>query len=140
VGASYGLAKTATLTVLPHQRRERAVVEAGREPHDHHLGVEPAVHAQPPRGRRPPERARRLDRRADRREWREVGRVEGGEAWMVKRSENGDLGGLWQEGHGLPEISEVLGLSSRVRRAAQSLQMQPDEPVVASYGPAKTPL
>ena len=34
--------------------------------------------------------------------------------------------------------SELLGLFSRVRRAASSLQMQSDEPVVASYGLAKT--
>ena len=32
----------------------------------------------------------------------------------------------------------MLGLSSRARRAAPSLQMQPDEPLVASYDPAKT--
>ena len=57
---------------------------------------------------------------------------------MVKRSEIVGLGGLWVEGHGLPEGSEALGLSSRVRRQAPSLQMQPDEPVVASYGAAKT--
>ena len=34
--------------------------------------------------------------------------------------------------------SETLGLSSRVLRAAQSLQMQSDEPVVSSYGLART--
>ena len=33
-------------------------------------------------------------------------------AWMVKRSEIVNLGGLWLEGHGLPEGSEVLGRSS----------------------------
>ena len=57
---------------------------------------------------------------------------------MVKRSESGDLGGLWLEGHGRPEGSETLGASSRVRRAAPSLQIQSDEPVVASYGAPKT--
>jgi len=31
-----------------------------------------------------------------------------------------------------------MGRSSQGRRAASSLQMQPDGPVVASYGPAKT--
>ena len=51
---------------------------------------------------------------------------------MVKRSENGDLGGLWLEGHGFSVGSEVPGLSSRVRRAAPSLQMQSDVPVMAS--------
>ena len=61
-------------------------------------------------------------------------------AWTVKRSENGDLGGFWLEGHGLSEGSETLGLSSRVRRAASSLQMQPEKPVAASHGAAKTPL
>ena len=57
---------------------------------------------------------------------------------MVKRSEIVHLGGLWLEGHGLSEGSEVLGLSSRVRRAAPRLQTQPEEPVVASYCLAKT--
>ena len=47
------------------------------------------------------------------------------------------MGGLWREGHGLSVESEVLVLSSRVRRAASSLQMQTDEPAVASYGLAK---
>jgi len=56
---------------------------------------------------------------------------------MVKRSEIVTLGGLWLEGHGLSVESELLGLSSRVRRAASSLQMQSDEPVEASYGLAK---
>ena len=58
--------------------------------------------------------------------------------WMVKRSEIVILGGLWLEGHGLSVSSETLGLSSRVQRAAPSLQMQADAPVVASYGLAKT--
>ena len=57
---------------------------------------------------------------------------------MVKRSEIVDLGGLWLEGHGLSEGSETLSLSSRVRRAAPSLQMQTDEPLLASCGLAKT--
>ena len=49
-----------------------------------------------------------------------------------------NLGALWRKGHGLLEGSETLGLSSRVRRAAPSLQTQTDETVVASYGLAKT--
>ena len=54
---------------------------------------------------------------------------------MVRRSESGDLGGLWPKGHGRPEGSETpLGASSRVRRAAPSLQMHPEEPVEARYG------
>ena len=57
---------------------------------------------------------------------------------MVKRSEIVDLRGLWLEGHGLSVGSETLGLSSRVQGAAQSLQMQSDEPVVSSYRLAKT--
>ena len=57
---------------------------------------------------------------------------------MVRRSEIVDLGGLWREGHGRSEKSETLGLSSRVRRAALSIQMQTDEPEVAGYGTAKT--
>ena len=58
-------------------------------------------------------------------------------AWSVA-GKSGDSGGLWLEGHGLPEGSEALGLSSLVPRAAPSLQVRPDEPVVASYGAAKT--
>ena len=61
-----------------------------------------------------------------------------GRACMAKRSENVDLEGLWLEGHGLSVGSEVLGLSSRVRRAAPSPQTQSEEPVVASCGPTKT--
>jgi len=57
---------------------------------------------------------------------------------MVKRSEIVNLGGLWLEGHGLPERSETLDLSSRVRRAAPSIQMQSDESVVSRSGTAKT--
>ena len=57
---------------------------------------------------------------------------------MVKRDEIVNLGGLWLEGHGLSEKSATPGLSSRVRRAAPSLQMQSVESVVASYGLAKT--
>jgi len=57
---------------------------------------------------------------------------------MVRRSENGDLGGLWLERRGLPDGSEVLDIFSRVRRAAPSLQMQSVEPVEASYVLAKT--
>jgi len=59
-------------------------------------------------------------------------------AWMVRRGEIVNLCGLWLDGHGLPEGSETLGLSSRVRRAAPSRQMRSDEPVEQSYGLAKT--
>ena len=59
-------------------------------------------------------------------------------ACTVRRGELVDLGGLWLEGHGLSEGCETLGLSSRVRRAAPSLQMQADEPVEARRGLAKT--
>jgi len=58
---------------------------------------------------------------------------------MVKRSGNGAIGGLWQKGRGRPVGSEAKGPSSRVRRAASSLQMQPHEPLVASGGATKTP-
>ena len=57
---------------------------------------------------------------------------------MVKCSENGVLGAAWLEGHGSSEGSVVLGALSRERWAASSLQLMPDEPVVASYGLAKT--
>ena len=60
------------------------------------------------------------------------------ETWMVKRSENGNLGGLWLEGHGLSVGPGTMNLSSRVRGAAPSRQMQSDEPVVSRYGAAKT--
>ena len=56
----------------------------------------------------------------------------------IKGSEIGILGAAWLQDHGLPVGSETAGLSSRVPRAAPRLQMQPEEPVVASCGPAKT--
>ena len=59
-------------------------------------------------------------------------------ACMAKRSGNGVLGGAWLQCHGRPEASELLGASSRVRRAASSLQMHPEELMVASYGLTKT--
>ena len=40
--------------------------------------------------------------------------------------------------HGLSAESEVPGLSSRVRRAASSLQKQSEETVVASHATTKT--
>ena len=57
---------------------------------------------------------------------------------MAKGSAIGILGVALRRGHGLSAESEVLGLSSRVRRAASSLQMQSEETVLASYGPTKT--
>ena len=48
------------------------------------------------------------------------------------------MGAAWLEGHGLSMGPEVLGRSSRVRRAALSLPMQPEEPVVARYDATKT--
>ena len=57
---------------------------------------------------------------------------------MVKRSEIGILGAALRGSHGFSAESEALGLSSRVRRAASSLQMQSEETVLASYGPTKT--
>ena len=59
-------------------------------------------------------------------------------SWMVKRGENVNLGGLWQKGHGLSVGSEAKRPSSRVRRAASSLQMQSHEPLLASCGGTKT--
>ena len=56
-------------------------------------------------------------------------------AWMVERSETGEFGTPWFQGHGLSVVSETLGPSSRLSRPAPSLQMQSDEPVVASSGP-----
>ena len=61
-------------------------------------------------------------------------------ACMVKRGENGDVGGLWLEGHGHSTGSDASGLSPRVRRAASRLCLRPEEPMVAGYGAAKTPL
>ena len=60
-------------------------------------------------------------------------------ACMVKRGGIVNVGAAsgW-EGHGLSEGSEVLGLSSRVRRAAPSLRMLAEETVEASHGLAKT--
>ena len=58
--------------------------------------------------------------------------------WMAKRGAIGDLGAVWLYCHGFSVTAEALGLFSRVRRAAPSLQMQSEAPVVASYGAAKT--
>ena len=57
---------------------------------------------------------------------------------MVKRSEIGIWGTALCRSQGFPAEPEVLGLSSRVRRAASSLQMQSEETVLDSYGPTKT--
>ncbi len=57
---------------------------------------------------------------------------------MVKRSEIGVLGAALRRSNGLSAESEALGLSSRVRRAASSLQMQSEETVLDRYGPTKT--
>ena len=56
---------------------------------------------------------------------------------MLKRSDTGVLGASWLAGHGGSEGSEAPGVSSRVQRAASSLQMQPEERVLASCGAAK---
>ena len=56
---------------------------------------------------------------------------------MVKRSEIVNLVGRWLKGHGLSVASETLGPSSRVQRAAPSVQMQTEEPVEARYGLAR---
>jgi len=53
---------------------------------------------------------------------------------MVKRSENGDFGIRWLRGHGLSVASEAPCASSRVGGAASSLQIQSQEPQVASGG------
>ena len=59
-------------------------------------------------------------------------------ACMVRNGEVGILGAASRRRQGFSAESEVRGLSSRVRRAAPSLQMPPEEPVVASCGPTKT--
>ena len=57
---------------------------------------------------------------------------------MVKRSESVSLGGLWMKCHGLTMGPEVKGRFYPMRRAAPSLQMQPDELLVARYDATKT--
>ena len=57
---------------------------------------------------------------------------------MVERGEMGDFGAAWRQGHGHPVGSVTRGLTSRVPRTASRLEMQPEEPVVASSDPAKT--
>ena len=57
---------------------------------------------------------------------------------MVERSGMGDFGAARLQDHGVPVGSETLGVSSRVRRAALSLQTQPEAPVVAGRAPTKT--
>ena len=51
----------------------------------------------------------------------------------------GNLGGVWLKGHGYLVGYEVLGLSSRVPRAAPRLPMQPGEPPVAMQLPKVWP-
>ena len=57
---------------------------------------------------------------------------------MVKRSEIGVLSVALRQTRGLSVESEALGVSSGVHRAASILQMQSDQPVVASRGATKT--
>ena len=60
--------------------------------------------------------------------------------WMVERSVNRSLGGLWLKDNGPSVRFEVLGRSFSVRGAARRLQAQPEELMVAiaSYGLART--
>jgi len=53
---------------------------------------------------------------------------------MVKRSGNGDVDGLWLKGQGPSVGPEALRVSSRIHRAAASLQLQSHGAVVASCG------
>ena len=55
-----------------------------------------------------------------------------------QRSEFGILGAAWLQCHGLSAGSDVMRRVSRARRAASSLEMQPDELMVARYGATKT--
>ena len=57
---------------------------------------------------------------------------------MVKQRHVGVLGAALRRSHGFSAEPKVLRLSSRVRRAASSLQMQSEETVLDSYGPTKT--
>ena len=57
---------------------------------------------------------------------------------MVKHSEVGILGAALRRSQGFSADSEVLVLSSRVRRAAPSLQIQCNELMVARYGLTET--
>ena len=54
---------------------------------------------------------------------------------MARRGELGGFRAAWLRCHGLSVGSETRGPFSRVPRAASSLRMQSEEPVVASYGP-----
>tara|TARA_B110001452_G_scaffold238487_1_gene219015 strand:+ start:36 stop:431 length:396 start_codon:yes stop_codon:yes gene_type:complete len=114
VVASYGLAKTATLTILGDPPL-LDVAEAGVRLELHVVHVALAALAD-----------------AAARDLHVV------LAWVVKRSEVGNLGGLRLKGHDLSVGSDLLGLSPRVLRAAPSRQMQSVEPVVASYGAGNT--
>ena len=57
---------------------------------------------------------------------------------VVKHSGVGMLGMALRRSQGVSAESEVPGLSSRVRRAASSLQMQSEESVLASFGSTET--
>ena len=59
-------------------------------------------------------------------------------ACVVKRSKDGNVGGLWLKCHGSLVGFEVMGRFSRVPRTAPNLQRQPDDLPVASYGLTKT--
>ena len=61
-----------------------------------------------------------------------------GRTCRVKRSEVGILGAALRRCHSSSVESEVLRLSCRGWRAAPSLRMPSEEPVVASHGPTKT--
>ena len=59
--------------------------------------------------------------------------------WCGETQRNiGPLRAALRNSHGFSPESERLGLSSRVRRAAPSLQMQSEEPAMARSSPAKT--
>ena len=58
--------------------------------------------------------------------------------WSAAAETGGEFGGAWLQRHGLWVGAEKLGLLSRARKAASSLQMQSEEAVLASCIAAQT--
>ena len=114
--ARYGLAETVTLSMLRHGSSHRLAATTPSTSPRRNWAISASVRtASIPATSEPP-------------------------AWSgaARMATLADSGGLWRKGHGLSVRSEVMGRFCRVRRAASSLQLPFDEPVVASCGLAKT--
>ena len=125
--------------LLRPPRRAAALLKLVRR---HHGGVHAAAVRLEVRGRAIDERRERGDERGRQREGAHLARSRRleGAACMARRGETGILGAALRQDHGLSVASETLGLFSRVRRTAPSLEMRSDEQMVARSAPTKTAL